>query len=205
MENNDKHFWGSRERRKNFSRSREHELKKFLGPRGFINGEQGIKSKNIKGSWEHVPPPPPREGLRDAKIRDKSLPWINTSIRKEMNKRYYKLLRDAKLSGDPEKWKLYKEKRNAVKKLLKRAKAAYWQTSFEEASNPSEFRRLTNPILRKIKAKGIGPIAGPNEEILTQNLAKAEYFNERLFCEYQRRTDQAARSSGHLISKHLHY
>jgi len=39
--------WGSRER----------ELKTFLGARGFINGEQGIKSKKIKGSWEHVSPP----------------------------------------------------------------------------------------------------------------------------------------------------
>ena len=56
--NNDKHFWGSRERRKNFSGSREHELKTFLETRGFINGEQAIKSKNIKGSWEHVPHPP---------------------------------------------------------------------------------------------------------------------------------------------------
>ena len=62
MGNNDKHFWGSRERRKNFSGSRENELKTFLGTRGFINGEQGIKSKNIKGSWEHVPPPPPGRG-----------------------------------------------------------------------------------------------------------------------------------------------
>ena len=63
MGNNDKHFWGSRERRKKFSASREHELKTFLGTRGFINGELGIKSKNIKGSWEHVPPPP-WEGLK---------------------------------------------------------------------------------------------------------------------------------------------
>ena len=38
------------------SGSREHELKTFLGTMGFINGEQGIKSKKIKGSWEHVPP-----------------------------------------------------------------------------------------------------------------------------------------------------
>ena len=56
MGNYDKHFWGSRERRKKISGSREHELKTFLGTRGFINGEQGIKSKKIKGSWEHVPP-----------------------------------------------------------------------------------------------------------------------------------------------------
>jgi len=45
--------------------------------------------------------------LRDAQIKDKSLiPWINSSVRKEMNLRY-KLLKDAKLCCDPEQWKLY--------------------------------------------------------------------------------------------------
>ena len=114
---------------------------------------------------------------RDVKIRDKSLPWINTSIRKEMNKRY-KLLKEAKSSGDPAKWKLYKEKIYEVKKLLRKAEAAYWQTSFEQASNPREFWSLTNQVLRKHKAKNIGPISGPNEEIITHNLTKAEYFND---------------------------
>ena len=57
MGNYDKHFWGSREQREKISGSREHELKTYLGTRAFINGEQGIKSKKIKGSWEHVPPP----------------------------------------------------------------------------------------------------------------------------------------------------
>ena len=56
MGNYDKHFWGSREQRKKISGSREHELKTFLRTRGFISGEQGIKSKTIKGLWEHVPP-----------------------------------------------------------------------------------------------------------------------------------------------------
>ena len=46
MGNKDKNFWGSR----------EHELKSFLGTRGFSNGEQGIKSKKVKGSWEHALP-----------------------------------------------------------------------------------------------------------------------------------------------------
>jgi len=59
MGNNDKSFWGLREQRKKISGSREHELKTFLGTRGFINGEQGIKSKKIKGSREHDTPPPP--------------------------------------------------------------------------------------------------------------------------------------------------
>jgi len=47
-----------------FSGSRENELKTFLGTRGFINEEQGIKSKKIKGSREHVPPAPGRGSLK---------------------------------------------------------------------------------------------------------------------------------------------
>ena len=35
-----------------------------MGTRGFSNGEQGIKSKKVKGSWEHAPPP--LEGLQIA-------------------------------------------------------------------------------------------------------------------------------------------
>ena len=55
MGNNDKHFWGSREQRKNF-RAERNKLKTFLGRRGYINRERGIKSKRIKGSRQHVPP-----------------------------------------------------------------------------------------------------------------------------------------------------
>lgn len=33
------------------------------GTSGSVNGELKIKSKNIKGSWEHVPPPTPRRGF----------------------------------------------------------------------------------------------------------------------------------------------
>ena len=115
--------------------------------------------------------------LRDVKIRAKSLPWINTSIRKEMNKRY-NFLKKAKSSGDPETWKLYKQKRYEVKKLLKSAEAAYWQKLFKETSNPNEFWRLYNQVLRKHKIKNIGPIADQNEEIITHEFKKAEYFND---------------------------
>ena len=38
-------------------------LGSFLGTRDFSNGEQGIKSKKVKGSWEHAPPPPGRGSL----------------------------------------------------------------------------------------------------------------------------------------------
>jgi len=114
---------------------------------------------------------------RDVRIRDKSLSWINTSIRKEMNKRN-KLLKKAKSSGDPELWSLYKQKRLEVKKLLKSAEAAYWQKLFKEATNLSEFWKLGNQVLRKHKIKNIGPICDHNGEIIIHDLKKAEYFND---------------------------
>ena len=52
MGNNVKHFGGSR----------EHELKTFLGTRGFINGEQAINLKGLRDQ-ENMYPPPPWEGL----------------------------------------------------------------------------------------------------------------------------------------------
>lgn len=94
-----------------------------------------------------------------------------------MNKRY-KLLKKAKSLGDPMTSSLYKQKRYEVKKLLKSAEAAYWQTLFKETSNPNEFWRLPNQVLRKHKIKNIGPIADQNEETITHDLMKAEYFND---------------------------
>lgn len=48
---------------------------------------------------------------RNVKIRCKSLPWISTYIRKQINLRY-KLLKEAKSSQDQVKWELYKSKRS---------------------------------------------------------------------------------------------
>ena len=65
-------------------------------------------------------------------------------------------MKDAKLYCDPEKLKLYKEKRNTAKKLLRTVEAALKNTGkHHEASNPGEFWRLTNQVLRTHKAKVI--------------------------------------------------
>ena len=39
------------------------------GTSGSVNEELQIKSKNIKGSWEHVPPPRPSEELFYATVQ----------------------------------------------------------------------------------------------------------------------------------------
>ena len=54
------------------------------------------------------------------------------------------------------------------------------ETRGEKATSPNEFWRLTNQVLRKHKVKNIGPICdrNHNEEIITHDLRKAEYFND---------------------------
>ena len=54
MGNSDKHFWGSREHRKSFWDQGKLSFITLQGTRGSINEKQGIKSKEIKGSWENV-------------------------------------------------------------------------------------------------------------------------------------------------------
>ena len=45
---------------------------------------------------------------RKAQIRTKSLPWINSKIKKLMNQRYKQLIKAWKIE-DLEDWKMYKE------------------------------------------------------------------------------------------------
>lgn len=101
---------------------------------------------------------------RNVKIRSKSLPWISTYIRKQMNLRY-KLLKEAKSSQDQVKWELYKSKRNEVKKLLKQSEAAHWKQEFMNSQDPKQFWKLTNKVLRKSKDSTIGPIITDSEDV----------------------------------------
>ena len=87
---------------------------------------------------------------RKAKIRQKSLPWIDSHIRKEMNIRY-KYLREAQsLPRDDEKWTIYKAKRNEVNRLLRRAESDYWKRTLNESSGPKDFWRIVKHAQRKI-------------------------------------------------------
>ena len=66
-------------------------MKYFSVTRGLINGEQGIKSKKIKGSWEHVLPPPSWELLKYL-ITDKGytqlINWFTTEYRTQIDHVY---------------------------------------------------------------------------------------------------------------------
>ena len=68
---------------------------------------------------------------RRVKIRSESLPWMNSHIRKTMNKRY-NILKRAKETGSKELWEEYKKLRNEVTKLLREAEAKYWRQEFKK-------------------------------------------------------------------------
>ena len=95
---------------------------------------------------------------RIVKINDRSLPWMNTEIMKAMNRRY-KYLREAHVNpGNNDLWCHYKQQRNKVKAMLRKAQAAYWINLFENANSLKDFWKVTNRILKKSKIKTCGPI-----------------------------------------------
>ena len=71
---------------------------------------------------------------RKAKVRMKSLPYVNSKIRKLMNQRYKQLIK-AQKSKDPEDWKMHKELRNKVSREMKRAERNYWVKLLSEKEN----------------------------------------------------------------------
>ena len=59
MGNDDKHFWGSSEQRNDFSDQGNLSLSHVSEQVVLLMATRDKIEKNIKGSWEHVPPPPP--------------------------------------------------------------------------------------------------------------------------------------------------
>ena len=75
---------------------------------------------------------------RKVKVRHKSLPWINSEIRKLMNQRFAALNKYKRTKNGSD-WNAYKKLRNKVTKQLKIGLAEYWKKSFKEAKNVKSF------------------------------------------------------------------
>ena len=73
---------------------------------------------------------------RKAKIRQKSLLWIDGNIRKEMNK-WYKLLKACNgTDKTSHTWREYKKVKNKVTRMILKEEAQYWKKQFIEAQEP---------------------------------------------------------------------
>ena len=68
--------------------------------------------------------------------------------------------------------------------MLKRAEAAYWNDQLNKSTNPKEFWKLTNQVLRKNKVTNFGPVMdynnnnNNNNKLITDDLMKAEHLND---------------------------
>ena len=115
--------------------------------------------------------------LRKAKVRKHSLPWTNSEIRKEMNKRY-KLLKACDGTPSTDKlWADYKSSRNKVSKMLRCAEAQYWKKKFTETKDSKSFWKTVNKATGKPKNKHIGPLGDANNKEITNDYEKAELIN----------------------------
>ena len=62
---------------------------------------------------------------RKVKVRTNGQKWMNSTIRKEMNRRYALLKKAQSNPNDSDLWKQYRRERNHVTKIMREAEAAY--------------------------------------------------------------------------------
>ena len=111
---------------------------------------------------------------RKAKVRSKSLPWMNGSIRKLMNQRYRRLLK-AQRTGSSEDRLKYKELRNKVIKALRSAEVEYWTNILSTTSKGSrDVWKIMNQLTRRGKSSTrIGPVRNSNDVLVYDELLMA--------------------------------
>ena len=73
---------------------------------------------------------------------------------------------------------MYKDIRNRVKKLLRKAEIQYWREQFAEANNSKKFWQVVRKAQGKDKKRTIPPLYGNDGDILTDDLDKAKCINE---------------------------
>ena len=115
---------------------------------------------------------------RKAKVRYKSLPWMNGGIRKLMNQRYQQLLK-AQRTGSSEDRLKYKELRNKVIKALRSAEAEYWTNMLSTTSKGSkDFWKIMNQLTRRGKSNmRMGPVRNSNDVLVYDDHEKSATIN----------------------------
>ena len=117
---------------------------------------------------------------RRVKIKRGSLPWMNSSIRKQLNKRY-KLLKKAQLTTKgSHAWMDYKKARNHCTKVLRSAESNYWLSKFNEATSAKDFWKTVRSFEGKRTTASIGPIKDSCGEILLDDSSKANALRGRI-------------------------
>ena len=114
---------------------------------------------------------------RRVKIRRGSLPWMNSSIRKELNKRYKLLLKAQQTPKGSQAWTDYKKARNHCTNLLRSAESNYWLSKFDETTSAKDFWKTVRSFEGKLTTTNIGPIKDNSGVIHSDDTSKANALN----------------------------
>jgi len=115
---------------------------------------------------------------RKSKLRKNTLPWMNSKIRKLMNKRCNALIM-TQISRNPADWSVYRSLRNNVTKELRMTETNYWSSKLNDTrSGSKEFWNVVKLLTCKsAKSKPIGPIMNEHKELVFEDSKIADTFN----------------------------
>ena len=114
---------------------------------------------------------------RKARVRSESLPWVDRNIRKLMNQRYKLLSSCDGTDKTSRKWSEYREVKNKVNKLIRKAEARYWKKQFDEAELPQDFWKIVNKTRKKKVSIRVGSLRQGKKTIKTNDKEKTELMN----------------------------
>ena len=110
---------------------------------------------------------------RKANVRQKSLLWVTTDIKKLMNKRYKTLNQYTKTKSKDD-WTKYQRPWNMITEELKKAEAEYWCNAFKEVKNTKEFWSLVKKVKNTDADSNIGTWQ-VDEELITDTPLKLKH------------------------------
>ena len=114
---------------------------------------------------------------KDVKARSMSHPWINTTIRLKMNRRF-KLFKKAISTNNTEIWAEYKKIRNEVTSAIRKAKSEHFKDQLADIKTSAEYWNLltkaTNPKVRKT----IGPLKREDGSLAVDDVEKSNLMND---------------------------
>ena len=102
---------------------------------------------------------------------------MNSSIRKELNKRYKLLLKAQQTPKGSQAWIDYKQARNHCNKLLRSAESNYWLSKFNETTSAKDFWKTVRSFEGKRTTTNIGPIKDSSGVIHSDDTSKAIALN----------------------------
>lgn len=139
---------------------------------------------------------------RRVKIRSSGLPWMNSSIRKQLNKRYKLLIRARQTPKGSHAWLEYKKARNYYAKLLGSAETKCWLWKFNGATSSKDFWKTVRSFERKREIKNIGPIRDSSGVIHSEDASEANTLNS-FFVNVRKSLSNSTKEDSSILSSQL--